>query len=59
VLVVFAMSPVVIHVPPFAWPALAAFVTCFGFVTRHLVLDWRAWRLRWEPHHEGIVVWKK
>ena len=54
----FALSPVVVRVPPLAWPALAAFVTSFGFVTRHLVFDWRAGRLRWEADHDGVVVWK-
>lgn len=58
-LLVFVASPVMLHVPPFGWPVAAALVTSFGFATRHLVIDWRARRFRWEPNHAGVVTWKK
>lgn len=58
-LLVFALSPVVLRVPPIAWPIAVGLVSVFGFATRHLVLDWRTRRLRWEPDHTGVVVWKK
>lgn len=59
VLIVFAMTPVSLRVPSFAWPIGVGLVMVFGFSTRHLVLDWRERRLRWEPNHGGIVAWKK
>ncbi len=58
-LLVFAMSPMALRVPTLAWPSGVAFVMGFGFVTRHLVFDWRALSLRWEPDHAGVVVWRK
>ena len=54
VLLVFAVSPHVVATKPWAWPPAFACVTIFGFATRHLVIDWRARRLRWEPNHDGV-----
>ena len=59
ILLVFAMSPMVVRVPAFAWPVCVGLVLVFGFSTRHLVLDWRERRFRWEPNHDGTVAWKK
>jgi hypothetical protein len=56
---VAVVSPIVLHVPSFAWPLGVAGVMVFGFTTRHLVLDWRERRFRWEAGHDGTVVWKK
>ncbi len=58
ILVLFGTTPTVVHVPSMAWPIAAAAITVFGFTTRHLVFDWRTRRVRWEPAHDGIVVWR-
>ena len=57
-LLVLAWSPIVLRTPAVTWPIAVAIVMVFGFATRHLVIDWRARRLRWEPNHAGVVVWK-
>ena len=57
-LLVFGTSPVVLRIPAIGWPITAGLVAVFGFATRHLVVDWRTRRLRWEPDHLGVVVWK-
>jgi hypothetical protein len=56
---VFGFTPIVVHVPAYAWPLGVLAVMSFGFLTRNLVLDWRERRLRWESDHSVAVAWKK
>ncbi len=58
IFLVFGTSPLVLPVPSLGWPMAVGVVALFGFATRHLVFDWRARRLRWEPDHAGVVVWR-
>ena len=58
-ILVFLLTPVILRPPAFAWPISFAAVTLFGFATRHLVLDWRERRFRWEPDHNVTVAWRK
>lgn len=57
-LLVFGTNPFVLRIPAVGWPSAVGLVAAFGFATRHLVIDWRTRRLRWEPDHMGVVVWK-
>lgn len=57
-ILLFGASSIAFRVPPIAWPIATAAITSFGFATRHLVLDWKTRSLRWEPDHNGVVVWK-
>jgi hypothetical protein len=51
----FAWTPIVFEVSRVAWPVAIAALGAFGFLTKDLVLDWRARRLMRGPNHREQV----
>jgi hypothetical protein len=54
-LLLLAWTPIVLAVSRIVWPAAIAGLGAFGFLTRHLVFDWKARRLRRDPEQPGPV----
>ena len=52
----FSGSSIRFTMPPFAWPALAAGVTLFGWLVRDIVFDARLRRFRVERDHASLDV---
>ncbi len=52
-------APVRVPMAPAVWPLALAILALSGTLSRELVLDWRALRIRREPDHLARLAWRR